>query len=215
MLQRFTLSLTGSLFLTAIATHAQTICIGPLLGLSGTSASFRSSWTTQPRVGIEAGLQSVIQFNHVALQPSLRYSQKGWRSRSSFSGNEDDNRLDYLTLPLSFTYSLQSNGQGWQLLAGPYVSCLLGGKTMSNSAYSGQVRVGDYQPVPPVGSTYSDSYFYRYDAGLQAGLGYRAKQFLAQAAFSFGLYDTAPWWGSPKHRGVQFSLSYLFAPRGA
>ncbi|RZJ60777.1 MAG: PorT family protein [Hymenobacter sp.] len=214
MLQRFTLLLTGSLLITSAAYAQTTFCLGPVVGLSGTTASQRSSWVTQSRVGLEAGLQGVIQFSHLAIQPSLRYSQKGWRDKSSFSGSESESRLDYLTLPLNFVYSLQSDGQGWHLLAGPYVGCLLGGKTTFNSAYSGQVRAGDYQPVPPVGSTYSDSYFHRYDAGLQAGLGYRFNQLLAQAAFSFGLYDTAPWWGSPKHRGVQLSLSYLFIPKG-
>ncbi len=79
MRQRTTTLLTSTFLLAVSAAQAQTsVSIGPLLGLNGTSGPSRGSWTISPRVGAEVGVQSVLQVGHLAVQPSLRFSQKGW-----------------------------------------------------------------------------------------------------------------------------------------
>lgn len=140
------------------------------------------------------------------------------------SERTQDYRLNYLVLPLNLAYSLRQDGQGLQVVAGPYVGLLLGGRCHStyldvpngnDFPQDGHVKAGDYQPIPfSPSAPIDDPYTRRVDLGVQAGLGYRFSQFLAQAEFSFGLRDLAPVLTSAYNRTAQGSLSYLFTPKG-
>jgi hypothetical protein len=221
----FTASLlTSSLLLLGTTTYAQlAFSIGPQVGLNvaGATNTSTSNTTLTYRAGFEAGLQSVVQLGHLAVQPSLRFSQKGLHRHYgySFGSTETDYRVNYLTLPVNVAYSLRSDGQGLQVFAGPYIGLLLGGNyqlvSSSGSANSseGKIRAGEYYTVPAPGTTTYDVLLRRFDAGLQAGLGYRVGKVLAQVDFAFGLTDLAPAFTSAYNRTAQVSLSYLFAPK--
>jgi hypothetical protein len=224
-----TLLLAGGLTLLATKAQAQTtFSIGPQVGLTVAGASNPSPGTTtiHYRTGFEAGLQSIVQFGHLAVQPSLHFSQKGLNEhygRSLYS-RYTDYRLNYLTLPLNVAYSLRPDGQGLQVFAGPYVGMLLGGNYQltsddrgafgGTSSYEGTIAAGTSYTVPAPGSTAPQPRLCRrFDAGLQVGLGYRFGKLLAQAEFAFGLNDLYPLLPTAYNRTAQASLSYLFTPK--
>jgi hypothetical protein len=223
MLKHLTFSLLSSL--VGFTAHAQ-FSLGPQVGLTvaGKSSSQNSYTTSSYRPGFEVGVQGVFQLKHLALQPALRFVQKGLHQRRALgtSVRTQDYRLNYLVLPLNLAYSLRQDGQGLQVVAGPYAGLLLGGRYHStyldvlngnDFSQQGQVRAGDYQPIPfsPTAAI-DDQYTRRLDLGVQAGLGYRFGPLLAQAEFSFSLRDLAPILASAYNRTAQVSLSYLFTP---
>jgi hypothetical protein len=217
--------LGGLFLLTASVAQAQmAFHIGPQIGLNvaGITNTSPTDNTITYRRGVEAGVQSELQFGHLAVQPSLRFSQKGlhYHKGIDLGSNEADYRINYLTLPVNLAYCLRADGQGLQIFAGPYVGLLLGGSYQSvyrsssggTYSYEGNIKAGEYYSIPAPGTTTVDRIFPRFDAGLQAGLGYRFGKVLAQADFAFGLTDLAPTFNSAHHRTAQFSLSYLFSP---
>jgi len=233
MLQRTTHLLTGILVLAASAAQAQSaFSIGPLASLTvaGANPDTSPDVTITYRTGAEAGIQSVVQFGHVAVQPSLRYTQKGFHYHYGHGlyDSDTDYRLNYLTLPLNVAYSLRPDGQGLQVFAGPYVGMLLGGNYQT-SAYDrsgfgggrysreGKIAPGEEYRVPPPGTTVADYPLlsHRFDSGVQTGLGYRYGKLLVQASFSFGLRDLGPELPYYRNRVAQASLSYLFSPKGS
>jgi hypothetical protein len=223
------LFLAGSLLLAGTA-HAQAIfSVGPRVGLNISSVRYPAlDWLFSSRPGFEAGLTSTVQLGHFAVQPSLLFSQKGYR-KSGYISNfdmlipyDEDIRLNYLTLPLNLAYILGRDGQGLQVFAGPYASLLLGGR------YAQRVSGFDGEYTGSITSTsqggdISKRYAQRVDAGLQAGLGYRLKGFQLQASYSLGLrslpvsyeafngqvYKPTPYY----NRAFQLSLGYLLGAK--
>lgn len=230
-----TLSLLASSFLLVATAQAQTtFSVGPRVGLNMTSAHFPeangSSYTG--RAGFEAGLTSSVQFSHFSVQPSVLFSQKGYKASGRLPSfdtpvtYEGEVRLTYLTVPLNLVFTLGRDGQGLQVFGGPYVSLLVGGN------YAQRTHVGPYFGNAPYdeetsgkvkpASVVTDSdnrYSRRFDTGLQAGLGYRLGGFQLQASYSLGLRNLATLYqgydGSlhkePRYynRAWQVSLSYL------
>lgn len=228
MPQIATYLVTGLCLLVASAAQAQTaFSIGPLVGLAVAGANESSSpdITITYRTGFEAGVQSVFQVGHMAVQPSLRFTQKGLHRHygSGLYNSDTDYRLNYLTLPLNLAYSLRSDGQGWHVFAGPYIGLLLGGNYQQHSldrsgggyySSAGDIKPGENYVVPPVGTTYYPLRCHRFDGGVQTGLGYRYGKLLVQAGFSFGLRDLGPELSSFHNRTAQASLSYLLSSPG-
>jgi hypothetical protein len=202
-----TLSLLAGTFLLAATAHAQTtFSVGPRIGLNGSTVhlpvDYGGPYTS--RAGFEAGLTSNIQFGHFALQPSVLFSQKGYDSSGSLISidtpvtYDEQVRLNYLTVPLNLAFTLGKAGQGLQLFAGPYVSMLLGGNYtrqihsggyMGGPAYETE-RSGKVKPANIVSDS-DNEYSRRFDAGLQAGIGYRLGGFQLQAGYSLGLRNLA------------------------
>jgi hypothetical protein len=230
-----TLSLLTSSFLVVATAHAQTtFSVGPRVGLNVTSAHYPeangSSYTG--RAGLEAGLTSNIQFGHFSVQPSVLFSQKGYKASGRLPSfetpitYEEEVRLNYLTVPLNLVFTLGRDGQGLQVFGGPYVSLLVGGNYAQQShigPYFGNVpydRETSGKVKPAAVATDSDNrYSRRFDTGLQAGLGYRLGGFQLQANYSLGLRNLATQYqGYDGHlynepgyynRAWQVSLSYL------
>lgn len=227
MLQRTTLLVTGLILLGACAAQAQTtFSIGPVAGVTvaGANSSASPDITITYRTGFEAGVQSVLQVGRVAVQPSLRFTQKGLHYHYGLGlyNKDTDYRLNYLTLPLNLAYSLRPDGQGWQVFAGPYIGLLLGGtyqqRVVDRSGggggiftTEGDIKPGDAYMVPPPGTTYYPLRCHGVDGGVQTGLGYRYGKLLVQAGFSFGLRDLGPELASFHNRTAQASLSYLLS----
>jgi hypothetical protein len=221
--------LTGLFLFGAFAAQAQTtFSIGPLAGLAvaGANPSSSPDITITYRTGFEAGVQSVLQVGHVAVQPSLRFTQKGLHHHygSGLYERDTDYRLNYLTLPLNLAYSLRADGQGVHVFAGPYIGLLLGGSYQQRvvdrsgggggiSSTAGDIKPGEVYEVPPVGTTYYPLRCHRFDGGVQTGVGYRYGKLLVQAGFSFGLRDLGPELASFHNRTAQASLSYLLSPQ--
>jgi hypothetical protein len=216
-----------ALSLSVETAQAQTkLSLGPVVGLNiaGTTNKSPSNTTINYRRGFEAGLQSVIQFGHLAVQPSLRFSQKGLYERYGVDlySRFTNYRLHYLTLPVNVAYSFRQDEQGLQVFAGPYAGLLLGGNYqlttdergpyggISNS--DGDIAPGEDFSIPAIGASRVPRRCRRFDVGAQAGLGYRLGNVLAQADFAFGLNDLYPLYSHTYNRTAQASLSYLFSP---
>ena len=239
--------LAGSLLLTATA-HAQaSFSFGPRLGGNVSAAHFSSGGDKiASRLGFEAGVMGSLQFGHVAVQPAVLFAQRGYTRTptfydSGFGGlTRASVRLNYLTIPLQVAYVQRTNGQGFQLSAGPYVSFLVGGNSLSDYQFpfagaqqqrqavaAAAVHTTDIRPYSqePNYTVYSR----RLDLGAQVGLGYRLSGALLQVSYSHGLrnvattelytingmapaYDT----NNPayRNRSLQIALSYLVGSKG-
>jgi hypothetical protein len=127
------LFLAGGLLLAGTAQAQVTYSVGPWVGGNVSSVRFPTTDRAAPasRPGLEVGLTSTVQLGHFALQPSLLFSQKGYRHLGYLlnfdlvTPYEEDVRLHYLTLPLNLAFTLGRAGQGLQVFAGPYASLLL------------------------------------------------------------------------------------------
>jgi hypothetical protein len=152
-------------------------------------------------------------------------------------------KLNYLEIPLNLVYTSDTD-HGFQLFAGPYVAFGVGGSGSSTLVITSNdpdvllagaantyaiglnVEYGDRQndnaqaqkslnnglaSTPTVVAT-----FRRFDAGLNAGVGYRVGPFQAQLGYGLGLMNLAPndpngkdTGGELHNRGFQLSANYF------
>lgn len=244
-MKQLLLFLAGNSLLAGTAQAQATFHVGPRVGLSVASAHFADTYQASysSRSGVEAGLTGSLQVGHFALQPSVLFSQKGYRNSYALRyidppiptepGTVDEAvRLNYLTLPLNLAFTLGRAGQGLQVFGGPYVGLLLGGnyttRIHEGSYYPGgssndreqvrQMQAGSVVANPSSDNAYSQCF----DVGLQAGLGYRFNGVLVQASYGVGLrnlavqYEINAYIYNPTayyNRSFQLSLSYLVGPR--
>jgi hypothetical protein len=237
------------LLLTTTPALAQTTFrIGPQVGANtfttryeGNPNAFGSTFRTPTyKPGVETGIKAVISRKHFAVQPALLYTQKRFGLTAAYTEPvaggtldrtiEDDFNLNYLCLPLNFAYSLGKNGQGLQLFAGPYLGFLLGGKvkfddvTVANSGYTTYYRTTLAIKAKSEVTDVDNQYFQRWDAGVQAGIGYAYQRFLLQGTYAWALTDSGvryptnptPLQKGPEYRprGWTLSLGYLVAKSG-
>jgi len=199
--------------------------------------------------GYQLGLTASIGSGHLAFQPSLLYTSKGVKQLGSASDNSNGvqskitldvtSRINYLELPLNVVYSLGDDGQGFQLFAGPYVAFGIGGKAdykLDASSNGPGIPFSDsgsrsyefgntfVDPDPNGTSTkfVADARARRFDAGLNAGVGYRVGPVQAQLGYGLGLVNVQPDYpasykqdnSTGYNRSVQLSVAYLFSAGG-
>lgn len=221
--------------------HAQVrLSVGPQVGYNLTTVNYKldsgRSYTTSSRSGFAAGVMADIGFGHLAIQPAVQFTQKGYDQTVTSSLNylttSSQVRFNYLAVPVNVAYTQHRDGQGAQVFAGPYVGVLLGGHYTSVTRYPAAILLPDITTEGKVvaaesytpSSTDSNCYSRRVDAGLQFGLGYRYQGLLLQAAYSLGLTNQAsvaeqlPGGGPAvyptyRNRAFQLALAYLFGPK--
>jgi hypothetical protein len=230
--------ISGSLLLISSYAQAQvTFGIGPRVGLNASTAPYEAqtrAYNTGYRAGLEAGLVGSLGAGHFAVQPAVLYSQKGFTIHDAFSGSlwtekhDDTYRLHYLTIPVSFAFTQQVNGQGLQVALGGYLGFLLGGKFQGATTYIydsyynvGGTPLGGSQTINYAGdiathSSVTTFYSRGTDAGLQGSIGYRYGGALLQVGYSLGLRDLgykSTFGNTYYNRAFQVSLTYLFGPK--
>lgn len=226
----------ASSLLLAGTAHAQaTFTFGPRVGLNVAGVHYPAIPTYLDTeytslAGLEVGVTSNLQLGHFAFQPSVLFSQKGYTSSGTIPayvlGNppfpqryESQLRLNYLTMPLNFAFTLQHDGQGLQAFVGPYIGLLMGGND-THRRYNEDSNYPTYEQKTSRKVKAGDNeYARRFDGGLQAGLGYRLKGLQLQATYSLGLRNAAVpihssdgmLYDRPAYynRAFQVSLSYL------
>ncbi|GAB2696014.1 hypothetical protein GCM10011495_40370 [Hymenobacter frigidus] len=210
---------------------------GPSGGLNG--ADVRGVEPGGPRattIGLRSGFEAGVagqwaRGGHWALQAGARYTRQGYTQRDQVLvangaprvAARAEYRLNYLTVPVSVAYAQFANGQGIQGYAGLYAAKFLAGRYETSDVapgappVRGRVRAADARPVFGRGE-----YVRPWDAGLQAGLGYRYGPALLQVGYTHGLRSLAPtlsggsgFTASPYYnRAVRLSLTYFaFGPR--
>jgi hypothetical protein len=218
-----TLLVAASPFFAPTAQAQVTISVGPKVGETLSKMRVDRDGHTDHRYGFAAGAQAYVGWGRFALQPAVLFSQKGYQYTEQVQYSAGGSplvtgdyttkqRLNYLTLPINFTFAPEGTASGPQFYAGPYVSMLLGGHF--DQQFNGLPSQSD--PIH-IGSTadLANGYFARrFDAGFQAGLGFRAEQLLLQIDYSLGLLSTVPnytYLGAPASRAAMYNSSFLFA----
>ncbi len=121
MLKKTTI-LFALLFINAKIISAQTLSIGPMVGLN--VSTLTAAPNTKSLLGVSIGGFANYSVNeHVGIGAKVMYSQLG----SAYTFNEDINRLHYLQIPLTLIYFFGDAGNQFRpkIFAGPYVGALL------------------------------------------------------------------------------------------
>lgn len=215
---------------------------------SGSGSTFASS--RSPLVGVQVGLAASFGQGPWMVQPALVFSQKGVKQRASasdsFAGEvltatlDVTSRVNFLELPVNVVYSFGTNGQGWQVFAGPYLAVGVGGKaeyskkltsTNPSSPFAGESHgskgfaFGNTFAEPDPNSQSGDDFdarVRRWDAGINVGAGYRVGAFQVQLGYAFGLLNAQPDYPASYqfdnttgyHRNAQLTATY-FLPQAS
>ncbi|WP_426490013.1 outer membrane beta-barrel protein [Hymenobacter sp. 102] len=172
-----------------------------------------------PQTGLwggNAGLAAEVSWGWLAVQPSMVFTQKGFRTQDSWTETHNGKtlslnsltrlRLNYLEVPINLVATVH----GFQLLAGPYVSVGLNGRFHDEATLPMGSEYGrDYTTYQTFrdekvyfsekGRNYDDIVVRRVDAGFNLGLGYRYKGWQLQPTYSRGIrytgfgYQTKNW----------------------
>lgn len=121
MLKKTTI-LFALLLINAKIITAQTLSIGPMVGLN--VSTLTAAPNTKNLLGLSIGGFANYSVNeHVGIGAKVMYSQLG----SAYTFNEDINRLHYLQIPLTLIYFFGDAGNQFRpkIFAGPYVGALL------------------------------------------------------------------------------------------
>lgn len=228
--------LASALLVAGTSAAQAQVTIGPRLGLNlaNIKADFDGSEDidTKMKAGAQVGITLNAQFGNLAFQPSLLFSQKGFKIEESasetFNGvtitgsSKMDAALNYLDIPLNFVYTTGGDN-GFQIFAGPYVGIGLGGKVKTKISFSGPgLNFSDSETttVKFANEEGDDDKLYlrRLNAGLNGGIGYKTGPFQVQAGYALGLTNMLPDndyddESSFKDRTIQFSLNYFFATK--
>jgi len=191
--------------------------------------------------GVEFGASGQLRGEKLAVQASVLYSQKGFRLAEEYqlpsSGRgyviQESYHFQCLTLPLNLVYSPHAHQQGWQAYAGGYLGVALGGQYSFDNRYLSPQPNGDTytsmawgEKAIAIGEANNISATAgaarRFDAGVQAGLGFRRGNVQAQLGYSLGLVNQAQVLSpnalvlgpatplSYKHRAIQATATYWF-----
>ena len=225
------------------ATTAQaqsTISFGPRVGgnLSTVAISGEDADGANPKqiVGFQLGVTADIQLaTNFALQPSLLFSQKGFKleESGSYSANgitatyseKRTLKVNYVELPLNFVYT-SGGDHGLQVFAGPYLALGVGGSLPYESSINipgvmnekesgtGTIKFADQEPSNMNGD---EGYVRRLDAGFNGGVGYRQGPFQVQFGYGLGLGNLVPKDSQGNDQGItvrnrvlQLSANYFF-----
>lgn len=191
------------------------------------------SYTKSALLGGQVGLSASIGSGHWEVQPALILTQKGLRQKlaATYSfgiltiqeNDQIDTRAHYLELPINVVYCLGQDGNGFQLFAGPYVAIGVGGRasyslalttndpSMPGDSYNGsqQVAFGNtfVEPDPNSNGPGIEARLRRFDAGLNAGVGYRRGPVQVQLGYGLGLLNVQP--DYPASYQVENTKAYL------
>ena len=229
--------------LAGAATTAQaqsTISFGPRVGgnLANVAISGDNADGAKPKQigGFQVGVTADISLTtNLALQPSLLFSQKGFKveESGSYSANGitatySDKRtlkINYLELPLNFVYT-SGGDHGLQVFAGPYLALGIGGSLPYESSVvipgfmdekqsgTGSVKFANQEPSST--NNNEEVYVRRLDAGFNGGVGYRQGPFQVQFSYGLGLGNIVPNdsqgqdQGTARNRVLQLSANYFF-----
>ncbi|TGE26968.1 porin family protein [Hymenobacter metallicola] len=221
--------LLAAALLVAGATTAQAqVTFGPRVGLNLANISqdledSDDEVDTKFLLAPQVGLTLNAQFGNLSIQPSLLFSQKGFKiEEEETSGGaslkyEVTQRMNYAEIPVNFVYTTGET-EGFQIFAGPYIGIGLGGKSKYKlSGFINEEGENKIKFANKYGDEDDTDYVRALDLGLNAGVGYKAGPVQAQLGYGLGFSnlipndedDTEPK-DKIKNRVIQLSLSYFF-----
>lgn len=187
MLKKITL-LFALIIFNAKLISAQTLSIGPMAGMN--VSTFTAAPNTKALVGASIGgfLNYSID-DHFGLGAKLLFTQLG----SSYTYNEDNNRLNYLQMPLTAIYYFGDPGNQFRpkVFIGPYVGALLRANHKSGDEVLGTDGKPYYNKTD-IGGLVGAGFNYRIKSrtwlNVDAGLG---KSFTDVSKASLGYHNLA------------------------
>ncbi|MCB2407264.1 porin family protein [Hymenobacter lucidus] len=217
--------LLAAALVVAGATSAQAqITFGPRVGLNvanvATDLPGSIEIDTKTIFAPQIGLTLNAQFGNLSVQPSLLFSQKGYKIEE----DEDDYsykataRLSYAEIPVNLVYTTGGT-EGFQVFAGPYAGFGIGGKAKFEEDDNGQKSSGEdkIKFASKEGDADKTEYYRALDFGLNAGVGYKAGALQAQLGYGLGLSNLVPNDEDDKdpeyklkNRVFHLSISYFF-----
>ncbi|MCB2375999.1 PorT family protein [Hymenobacter sp. BT635] len=217
--------LLAAALMVAGATSAQAqVTFGPRVGLNvaniATDLPGSIEIDTKTIFAPQVGLTLNAQFGNLSVQPSLLFSQKGYKLEEE----EDDysfkatTRLSYAEIPVNLVYTTGGT-EGFQVFAGPYVGFGIGGKSKFEEDDNGEKSSGeaDIKFASKEGDAEKTEYVRALDFGLNAGVGYKAGPIQAQLGYGLGLSNLVPNDEDDKDPEFEFknrvftlSISYFF-----
>ena len=192
--------LSALLAVAATATTAQAQRVGIRGGVSFANQEQRLGGQNIENDGVtlcHAGLTSDFELSdNFAVRPELLFSRKGQDFSGSYGGLLNvvsNDRLSYLTLPVTLAFKAEVGPGKVVLGAGPYAGLLLGGKRETSVTVLGfgpagtrDIRIGDAETTANgPGDDYRPL-----DAGVNFQAGYElTEQMFILANYSLGLTD--------------------------
>ncbi|GAA4042756.1 porin family protein [Hymenobacter glaciei] len=239
--------LTAGLAGAATSAQAQkSVSFGPRVGvnLSNIVLTGTDTGDVKPKsiFGAQVGVTADIQFGSFAFQPSLLFTQKGFKvtesGSESFGGvtatysSERTLHINYVEMPLNFVYTTGGD-HGFQVLAGPYLALGVGGNSPyktdvvipgyldEHESGTGSIKFSDREPDNSnSGSNNNDITLRRFDGGVNLGVGYRQGPVQVQVAYAFGFGNIIPLDSDGKESGYkaqnrvfQVSANYFFGAK--
>jgi hypothetical protein len=255
-MRTFTLFVLATSLSVSLAQAQTSFRFGPQLGGNLSTATFNSleqvttgsstlNSSRMSLLGLQVGLAASIGTGPWMIQPALLFSQKGVRQKATATDRyasetltmtiDATSRVNFLELPVNVVYAFGTDGEGFQVFAGPYVALGVGGKaeiseklTSSdpNSIFNGEVNgskgfaFGNTFAEPDYSSVNDpdfDARVRRLDAGINAGVGYRTGPFQVQLSYAFGLRNAQPDYPASYqmsnttgyHRNAQLTATYF------
>jgi Outer membrane protein beta-barrel domain len=210
-----------SVLATASVCTAQTIGLQAGLNLASQtiggeeSGGFTISTSSRPGFLIGAVAQFPLS-NSITFRPELNYIQKGSKTADEASDQSVIIALNYLDLPLNFTYSSDA-GKGQVFFgAGPTIGLGLSGYTKVKAG--SEIVSTDIKFDGKSGEELNDGYGHlkAIDIGFNLLAGYYFSNGLfADAGYTFGLGNVSPEAGSSlKNDGFFIKLGYCFGDSG-
>jgi hypothetical protein len=112
------------------AINAQTLSIGPVVGIN--ASKFSSSNISENKIGLSFGAFANYSVNeHIGLSAKLLFSERG----SNYTSSNATTRLNYIQMPISLIYYFGEIGQKLRpkIYAGPYFGTLLSAKDQNKN----------------------------------------------------------------------------------
>lgn len=192
------------------------------LGTGESKSDYEQDFKT--RVGFNLGV--VMDWNitkNFTIQPGLYFTTRGGKLKE----NDEDFkyketwRASYLQLPILASYRFRvSDKVKWQINAGPYIACGLGGKVKWEETYAGDTEKGDYKLFKTSSDDEDGDYeegggVKRFDAGLSFGTGVSINKVYVGVSYDLGLANILndKQWGKDfkaRNRNFAITVGYNF-----
>jgi hypothetical protein len=162
-----------------------------------------SGYSTVERTTYHAGAMMnayVADFSYggFAVQPELLFSKKGCMLLSQNEPSQKYVTLNYLELPVGFSYLILNSRIAPYITVAPFVSCLIAQKNTLNGA------------VDQDESLFPDLSYKWVDFGIKMGGGIEIVNVQLSAFYAMGLNNISKSSMSVYNRAIEFSLGYFF-----
>jgi len=190
---------------------------GLAVSLTNANVDPKPKFVAKLGVGIETPLSPDL-----SLMPSFEFALKGGKYDSvefQKEGGSETLNLTYLQIPVLLAYRLNLGGfNNITLKAGPYFAYALSGKVkaqfanISGGSLDYEVNIFDKDELEQVNadSSITPSVAKRLDVGIDAGIDFEFRRFVAGLEYEVGFVSMAPNGANMKNQAFYLTVGYKF-----